>query len=278
MNKEDNEISTNQKRKSDMSVKLIHSPEKYTIEWNNGIKFILTRDDLLNQETNAIVNAANRELWLGAGVAGMIRSNAGEEINEECMKIIKERGKSLETGEVVYTSKGKLTNNNLKYIFHSAGPFYRGGQNGEEEQLFNSFYNSFLLAEKLKLNSIAFPPISSGRFAYPTANVADVFYRALDKFITENSEGSNSLKEIRMVIIDFPTYFVFAEEHNRILKYLKEKYQNMIIKVDPDFSNLIDVVIKEKQPDKVSEQTSHKIENLNKEFEMLTKNNINKDL
>ena len=52
----------------------------------------------------------------------------------------------------------------------------------------------------------------------------------------------------------------------------------MIIKVDPDFSNLIDVVIKEKQPDKVSEQTSHKIENLNKEFEMLTKNNINKDL
>ena len=278
MEKDNNDTSnfTVERKKSIISEKLIHAAENYTITWKNGINFTLSRDDLIHQESNAIVNAANSDLWLSGGVAGDIRTEAGEVLSEECVKIIKERGKSLEIGEVVYTSKGNMKNKNLEYIFHSVGPCYRGGKFGEEIQLFNAFYNCFLLAEKLNLYSISIPPISSGRFGYPKSEVAQIFYKAMEKFVLENLDGNNSLKEIKLIIIDFPTYFVFAEEHNRILKDFKEKFKDFIVNINPDFSSLIDI-IKKNRPDEVSEQITDEINTLMKEFENETNRKMEND-
>jgi O-acetyl-ADP-ribose deacetylase (regulator of RNase III) len=263
-NREEIEKITLKQKKSGITEKLIHAPESYLIQWKSGLTFILKRDDLLLQETEAIVNSANDELWLGGGISGAIRREAGDSINKECDNIIKERGKPLDIGEVVYTSIGNMKNKNLKHIFHAAAPVYRGGKFGEDLQLFHAFYNSFMLAEKLKIQSISIPPISSGIFGYPNKEVAQIFYKALDRFVIESCKGDNYLKEIRMVIIDFPTYFTFTEEHNIALKIIKERFKDIIEKVDPDFSNIIDQVLheKEKVPDEVSERITEEIKNI----------------
>ena len=265
-NNNEKQILSIERRKSDLNSKLIHSAESYTIQWKNGFKFILVRDDLLKQDTNAIVNAANKDLWLGGGVAGGIRMEGGDLVKEECEIIIKERGKPLEVGEVVPTGKGDMKNENLKYIFHAVGPCYRGGKFGEDVQLYNAFNNCFLLSEQMKVSSISLPPISSGKFLYPKEEVAQIFYKVLDNYVLENLSGKGCLKEIRMVIIDFPTYFVFTEEHNKILKVFKERYRGTLELVEPDFTSIIDNVVKAKL-DEEGDIISERINTLKKEFE-----------
>ena len=78
------------------------------------------------------------------------------------------------------------------------------------------------------------------------------------------TDEENFLKEIKMTIVDFPTYFIFTEEHNKIVKVLKEKYKDNIVKIDPDYSELIGILEDEKKnkPDETSQKITEEIEKL----------------
>jgi len=155
----------------------------------NANRFIITllKEDLTIQETNAIVNAANESLWLGGGVAGAIRMKGGYEIEDECQDIVRidNKKKPLDNGDVAYTNIGKFKNKNLKYIFHAVGPVYRNGMRNEKAELTNCFLNCFKLADQLKLNSIAIPPVSTGIFGYPKIEGAEVFYDCVERYFKE---------------------------------------------------------------------------------------------
>jgi O-acetyl-ADP-ribose deacetylase len=208
---------------------------KYLVEFKNGFRFILAKDDLTIQDTHVIVNAANNDLWLGGGVAGAIRKKGGEEISRECQSYVKKYG-SLKNGQVVPTGIGKFTNKNLKYIFHAVGPIYRDGDRNEATDLKNAFKNCFLHCEKLNLESMSLPPISSGIFGYPKEECASIFYETLEEFLLNkiNDESGLILKEVRMTIIDIETYSVFVKVHTEIVKNFMQKFKDEIIKLHPE--------------------------------------------
>ena len=116
----------------------------------------LWQGDITELEVDAIVNAANAELFLGAGVAGAIRKKGGPSIQEECNRI-----GGTYVGGAVLTGAGNLA---AKYIIHAVGP--RMGEGEEEIKLRNATMNSLLLAEEYRVESIAFPAISTGVFGF----------------------------------------------------------------------------------------------------------------
>ena len=125
---------------------------------------ILKQGDITLEDVQVIVNAANTKLAGGGGVDGAIHLAAGPAIMEECRKI-----GGCPTGEAVMTSGGKLK---AAYIIHTAGPVWNGGRSKEAEKLKNSYQNSFLLAKKHGLKTIAFPAISTGVYGYPKEQAA----------------------------------------------------------------------------------------------------------
>jgi O-acetyl-ADP-ribose deacetylase len=137
---------------------------------------------------------------------------------------------------VVPTGIGKFTNKNLKYIFHAVGPIYRDGDRNEATDLKNAFKNCFLHCEKLNLESMSLPPISSGIFGYPKEECASIFYETLEEFLLNkiNDESGLILKEVRMTIIDIETYSVFVKVHTEIVKNFMQKFKDEIIKLHPE--------------------------------------------
>jgi len=213
-----------------------HIADSYIIEWKNGIKFNLRRDDLTSQETNAIVNAANNDLWMGGGVAGAIRRKGGPKIQAECSKLVNQRGQNVENGEVVHTGIGDFSNTNLKYIFHAVGPVYYNGKRDEDIELKRAFSNCFKLSDKLKIESISIPPISSGIFGYPKEECAEIFYDCLEIYVNSKLKSGSSicLKDIRMTIIDEETYSIFVKVHKTKIMRYKEIMSANILQLIPD--------------------------------------------
>ena len=122
----------------------------------SGIK--LVNESCINQNVDAVVNAANRYLMSGAGVCGAIFSKAGYvELNEACRKY----EVPLKDGEVVITPAFNIQN--VKYIIHAVGPDFGVNPNAFDE-LFRAYYNSLMVLMENGLHSIAFPLISSGIF------------------------------------------------------------------------------------------------------------------
>lgn len=122
--------------------------------------FEIIYGDIVNCNTDAIVNAANNRLMAGSGVCGAIFRAAGiAELQKECNGI-----SYCKTGDAVIT---KGYNLKAKYIIHTVGPIYNDGRHNEESLLRSCYRNSMKLAEKYNLKSIAFPLISSGIYGYP---------------------------------------------------------------------------------------------------------------
>ncbi|MDH5390731.1 MAG: macro domain-containing protein, partial [Candidatus Bathyarchaeota archaeon] len=117
----------------------------------------LTKGDITDLDTDAIVNAANTALQLGGGVAGAIRRKGGPRIQEECNKV-----GGTHVGGAVITTGGNLK---AKYVIHAVGP--RHGEEHEDEKLKDATLNSLILADKNNLKSIAFPAVSTGIFGFP---------------------------------------------------------------------------------------------------------------
>jgi len=143
----------------------------------------LIQGDITEIEVDAIVNAANSSLLGGGGVDGAIHRKGGRAILEECKKIREAQG-GCPTGEAVITTGGNLT---AKYVIHTVGPVWKGGNSKEKQLLSNAYFNSLLIAEKRKFNSIAFPNISTGVYDYPKRDAANVAVEAVKDFMINNT-------------------------------------------------------------------------------------------
>lgn len=127
-------------------------------------QIVLLQGDITEMDTDAIVNAANKDLVLGAGVAGAIRTKGGPSIQEECNRI-----GGAPVGGAAITTGGNLT---ARYVIHAVGP--RMGVGDEDRKLADATRNSLKLAHEKGLASIAFPAISTGIFGFPKDRCARI--------------------------------------------------------------------------------------------------------
>jgi len=169
----------------------------------NKTKVSIIQGDITHQSTDAIVNAANPSLMGGGGVDGAIHRAGGPAILEECKKIVARQGK-LPTGKAVITTGGNLR---AKFVIHTVGPIWRGGDKNEAELLRSAYYECLKLATEHKLASISFPSISTGAYGYPVDKAADIAVATVVSFLKEQS---TSLKQVVFVLFDSRTYQTYC--------------------------------------------------------------------
>ena len=144
-------------------------------------KIFLVQGDITEQDTDAIVNAANSTLMGGGGVDGAIHGKGGPKILEECKRIrATEWPVGLPTGKAVITSGGNLK---ARHVIHTVGPGWHGGVSGESELLAEAYRNSLKLAVSKGLKTIAFPSISTGVYEHPIEEASRIALTIVKEFL-----------------------------------------------------------------------------------------------
>jgi len=161
-------------------------------------KIEVIKGDITKIKVDAIVNAANSSLMGGGGVDGAIHRIGGPAILEECKKIVAQQGE-CKTGEAVITNGGNLP---AKYVIHTVGPIWNGGNSDERLKLANCYLNSLDLAVKHNLKTIAFPNISTGVYRFPKEQAAEIAVTSIQKFLLNNS----SIEQVIIVCFDAENY------------------------------------------------------------------------
>lgn len=138
--------------------------------------------DITTCRVDAIVNAANSGLLGGGGVDGAIHRAGGASILAECREIVARNG-PLPPGQAVITSAGNLP---ARWVIHTVGPVWHGGDQGEDECLRVAYENSLRVAVEHEVRSIAFPAISTGVYRFPRERAAQVAYASVRDFLTKN--------------------------------------------------------------------------------------------
>jgi O-acetyl-ADP-ribose deacetylase (regulator of RNase III) len=141
------------------------------------------KGDITEQDTDAIVNAANSRLQHGGGVAGAIVRKGGSVIQEESDVWVKAWGGELDVGSCAITTAGNLL---ARYVIHAVGP--RMGEGNEDEKLHNATLNSLRMADQRNLKSIAFPAISTGIFGYPIDRCADIMLETTVEYLLQETK------------------------------------------------------------------------------------------
>lgn len=168
----------------------------------NQTKLSLIQGDITQQAAEAIVNAANSSLMGGGGVDGAIHRAGGPAILKECQKIRAERG-LLPSGKAVITTGGNLK---TRYVIHTVGPVWRGGDKGEPDLLASAYRESLKLAVETGLKTISFPSISTGAYGYPVEQASRVALKSVMDFLQENT----ALCEVTFVLFDHYTYDTYC--------------------------------------------------------------------
>ena len=164
----------------------------------------LLQGDITKIEVDAIVNAANNGLRGGGGVDGAIHRAGGPAILEECVKI-----GYCATGDAVITTAGHLP---AKYVIHTVGPVWHGGDRQEETLLSNAYYNSLQLANQHKLKSISFPNISTGVYGYPKDQAAEVAIKTVKKFFRDQTDDI----KVTFVCFDEENYIIYQDKLSKL--------------------------------------------------------------
>lgn len=150
-----------------------------------GGRVVVKFGDITQEETGAIVNAANSTLMGGGGVDGAIHEAAGESLLDECRKIrVEKYPNGLPTGEAVITAGGDLA---AKFVIHTVGPIYGSNKGKDAQMLSDCYVNCLRLAAENGIRTISFPSISTGAFCYPKHEAAQVASQAVEDFLSRNS-------------------------------------------------------------------------------------------
>lgn len=152
--------------------------------------FLIVQGDITKQTADAIVNAANTSLLGGGGVDGAIHRAAGPELLKECRTL-----HGCETGKAKITKGYCLP---AKYVIHTPGPVWRGGESGEPELLESCYRSCLALAEEYRCRTVAFPSISTGVYRFPPELAAKIAVRTILEFLGR----STAVETVTMVCFD----------------------------------------------------------------------------
>lgn len=157
------------------------------------------KGDITKLNVEAIVNAANRTLLGGGGVDGAIHRAAGLELLEECKTL-----RGCETGDAKIT---KGYNLKARFVVHTVGPVWQGGNSNENELLSSCYKRSLEVASEKNLKTIAFPAISTGVYNFPFERAAQIALKTVIKFLKENNHG---FQKIVFILFSDDDYILFS--------------------------------------------------------------------
>lgn len=165
---------------------------------NDGLIY-LVKGDITKLEVDAVVNAANNSLLGGGGVDGAIHKTAGPELLEACRNL-----NGCETGSAKITRGYKLP---AKFVIHTVGPVWKGGNNNETDLLKNCYTNSLITACQYGCESIAFPNISTGIYGFPKKEAAEIAVEAVKIYLSQNDHP----KTVYFICFDEENYLIYSK-------------------------------------------------------------------
>jgi O-acetyl-ADP-ribose deacetylase (regulator of RNase III) len=176
---------------------------------NSQNRIELLKGDITKLAVDAIVNAANTSLMGGGGVDGAIHRAGGQAILDECRKIVARQGGCM-TGEAVITTAGNLPS---KFVIHTVGPVWNGGNKNEALKLKDCYLNSLRLATDNGCKTIAFPNISTGIYGYPKDEAAQIAVRTIVDFLGQ----TDTIEKVILVCFDEENYLIVGQHLKSML-------------------------------------------------------------
>ncbi|MGA2310318.1 MAG: O-acetyl-ADP-ribose deacetylase [Candidatus Bathyarchaeia archaeon] len=175
-------------------------------------KVCLVQGDITDMETDAVVNAANSSLMGGGGVDGAIHRRGGPSILEQCKRLrAREWPGGLPTGKAAVTTGGNLK---AKYVIHTVGPVWRGGNQREPELLAEAYRNSLKLAVSKGLKTVAFPSISTGAYGYPIEKASRIALGTVKSFL----EREDNVDRVVFVLFSRDDLEVYIDAEKVVLR------------------------------------------------------------